>query len=41
MNGMIIYKSKYGSTKKYAEWLSEETGFPCTPVEKADINKMV
>ena len=27
MNGIIIYKSKYGATKKYAEWLSEATGF--------------
>jgi len=22
----VIYKSKYGSTKKYAEWIAEETG---------------
>lgn len=27
MNGIILYKSKYGATKKYADWLSEETGF--------------
>ena len=27
MCGIIIYKSKYGSTKKYAEWLKEATGF--------------
>lgn len=27
MKGIIIYKSKYGSTKKYAEWLKEETNF--------------
>lgn len=24
MNGVIIYKSKYGSTRKYVEWLVEE-----------------
>ena len=27
MNGVILYQSKYGATKRYAEWLSEETGF--------------
>lgn len=27
MNGIILYQSKYGSAKKYAEWLREETGF--------------
>ncbi|MFP4365272.1 MAG: flavodoxin domain-containing protein [Spirochaetia bacterium] len=27
MKGIIIYKSKYGSTKQYAQWLHEETGF--------------
>ncbi|SCZ08477.1 flavodoxin domain-containing protein [Alkaliphilus peptidifermentans] len=27
MKGIIIYKSKYGSTKQYAEWLKEETEF--------------
>lgn len=24
MNAIVIYKSKYGSTKKYAEWIAEE-----------------
>ncbi len=28
MKGIIIYTSKYGSTKQYAEWLGEDTGFP-------------
>lgn len=27
MNGVILYQSKYGATKKYAMWLSDETGF--------------
>ena len=39
MNGMIIYKSKYGAAKKYAEWLSEATGFPCVSVKEADMEK--
>lgn len=27
MKGIILYKSKYGATKRYVQWLSEETGF--------------
>ncbi len=26
MNAIVIYKSKYGSTKAYAEWIAEELG---------------
>jgi len=33
MKGLIIYKGKYGATKQYAEWLSEDTSFPCVSVE--------
>lgn len=28
-NTLILYKSKYGSAKKYAQWLAEATGAPC------------
>ncbi|MBI9108279.1 MAG: hypothetical protein JEZ04_16145 [Spirochaetales bacterium] len=35
MNGIIIYKSNYGSTKQYATWLSEETGFTAVDIKKA------
>ncbi|MDD4730247.1 MAG: flavodoxin domain-containing protein [Dysgonamonadaceae bacterium] len=38
MNGIILYKSKYGATKKYAEWLSEETGFEMLETSKAKIS---
>ncbi len=31
-DGIILYKSKYGSAKKYAQWLAEATGFPCVEV---------
>ncbi len=31
MNAIVIYKSKYGSTKAYAEWIAEELG--CSAVE--------
>jgi menaquinone-dependent protoporphyrinogen IX oxidase len=27
MKGIIVYKSKYGSTKQFSEWLREDTGF--------------
>ena len=41
MNGVILYQSKYGATKRYADWLSEETGFQCIETRKADINEIV
>ena len=28
MNGAIFYSGKYGSTKQYAKWIGEATGFP-------------
>ena len=40
MTGIIIYKSKYGAAKKYAEWISEATGFPCVTTKEADLNKV-
>lgn len=40
MKGIILYKSKYGSTKKYAEWLALETNFDVCDVEEAKIEKV-
>ena len=40
MNGVILYQSKYGAAKRYADWLSEETGFPCMETETADIHEI-
>ena len=37
MSGIILYKSKYGATRKYAEWLSERTGFSYIETDKSDI----
>ncbi|HHT24712.1 MAG TPA: flavodoxin [Clostridiaceae bacterium] len=37
MKGIILFQSKYGTTKKYAEWLSEETGFSVIEIKKAKI----
>ena len=35
--GIILYQSKYGATQKYANWLSDKTGFVCIAVDKADM----
>ena len=35
MNGIILYQSKYGATKKYTDWISEETGFSFVETKKA------
>ena len=40
MSGIILYKSKYGSTKKYAGWLANETGFELVETDKADIHRV-
>ena len=37
MSGIILYQSKYGATKRYADWISEETGFDCVETKKAKI----
>lgn len=37
MKGIILYQSKYGATKRYADWISEETGFDRIETKKAKI----
>ena len=37
---IIIYKSKTGFTKKYAELIAAETGAEVQPVEKADMKSL-
>lgn len=32
---MIVYSSKTGTCRRYAEELSQRTGYPCYPVKKA------
>lgn len=37
MKGVVLYSSKYGSAKQYAQWISEELGFEiyeCKEVKK-------
>ena len=40
MNGIILYQSKYGATKKYADWISEETGFKCVETKSTNIKEV-
>ena len=35
--GIILYKSSYGATKKYALWLQEKTGFALMETKKAKL----
>jgi len=37
MKGIIIYKSKYGATRKYAHWLAKKTGFQCIEMDKVSL----
>ena len=39
--GIIIYRSKYGATKKYVQWLQKMTGFDCVETPKALINEIM
>lgn len=38
--GIILYQSKYGATKKYAEWLSMATGYKCIETSKARLKEI-
>lgn len=38
--GIILYRSKYGATKKYADWICEATGFDVIETTKADIRQV-
>lgn len=40
MNGIILFQSKYGATKKYAAWLAEETGFGLKETKKAKTEEL-
>ena len=41
MRGIILYKSKYGSTEKYAKWLAEDTGFDIKEISKAKLENVM
>ncbi len=35
MKGIILYKTQYGTTAQYAQWLSEDTGLKAIPLCEA------
>lgn len=37
--GMILYRSKYGAAKKYADWLAEMTGYECCEAAGAAVDR--
>ena len=39
--GIIIYKSKYGATQKYARWLQRMTGFKCIKTRDAALDDVL
>ena len=41
MKGIILYTSKYGTTKRYADWLAEATGFDCVETKNAKIKDVM
>lgn len=38
--GIIIYKSKYGTTKKYAEWLAKEIQYDIVEITKTNTKQV-
>ena len=41
MNAIVIYKTKYGSTKTYAEWIAEELGCEAYDVKKVKADDLL
>lgn len=41
MNAIVVYKSKYGSTKKYAEWISESLECECAEAKNVSVNDLL
>ena len=41
MNAIVVYKTKYGSTKTYAEWIAEELSCEAVDVKDADIQMLL
>lgn len=38
--GIILYQSKYGATKKYADWLVEITGYDCVETKSIKVAQL-
>lgn len=40
MKTIVIYKTKYGSTKTYAEWIAKRLSCECVSAKDIDVDKM-
>ncbi len=41
MNAIVVYRSKYGSTKQYAEWIAEELGCEARDAKGMKISELL
>ena len=41
MKAIVVYKTKYGSTKTYAEWIAEKLGCDAVDVKTVNADKLV
>lgn len=41
MKGIILYTSKYGATRRYAQWIAEQTGFDLQETKRAAIDEVL
>lgn len=41
MSTVVVYKSKYGSTKAYAQWIAEELGCEAVEMKKVKIDNLM
>ena len=41
MNAIVVYKSKYGSTKTYAEWIADEIGCEAVDAKNIKVDDLV
>lgn len=41
MRGIVLYLSKYGSTKQYATWIANELRLPLKPIQDISINDIL
>lgn len=41
MNAIVVYKSKYGSTKAYAEWIAEELGCEAVSYKSVKVDDLL
>jgi menaquinone-dependent protoporphyrinogen IX oxidase len=40
MAGLVIYKSKYGATRQYAQWIGNDLNFPVVEASEVDKEKL-